>query len=214
MRNISFILLLMMLIGCKQQSKNQQVVNATSQSSLNEIPNDSVALQNLIREVYHWESTHRSQGDFIPAQIAQDESFFHNLDMANHEKKSNEIARSGFFTTDFVNLYDKLGLLIDHYLTERIFIWESGNQPPFSNGANVWCNCQDTPSEDFYKNIVIKNIVITDDVAHFSWSWNANANWDDFSYQVEAQKENGTWKIVSLQGFEELEERLQAMALK
>lgn len=214
MKKFSFILILIILVGCKQQSKSGQTANTDLQNTSNEVLNDSLSLQNLIRSMYQWESTKRLQKDFLPAEIAQDESFFHNLDMANHEKSLKEITDSGFFTADFINQYDRLGQLINHYLTERIFIWQSGEIPPFSSGAYDWCNCQDTPSEDFYNNITIKNIIIADNIAVFSWLWNAGQEWDDVSYQVKARKENGIWKILSLQGFEELQERLQAMTLK
>ncbi|MNJ01584.1 hypothetical protein D3C73_1612620 [compost metagenome] len=70
-----------------------------------------------------------------------------------------------------------------------------GELPPFGNGANPWCNCQDNP-DNFWEKIILRDVNFANNLATFNWSWG-----DGFNYKAKAVLANSIWKIDYLEGF-------------
>lgn len=188
--------------------KTTQTSKITSVENTSVVQSDSIALQNLTRELYKWENSQKLKDDFVPIKTAKN-GMYQGIDLVHHKKRLELFKQSKLFASDFINLYEKIGKTLNLLLEKQQLKWEVGDLPPFGNGANFWCDCQDTPTDDYYKYLVISDLKITDTIATFVWKWDKNTK--DFSYQIKAKKENGKWKIASLQGFEELNKNIKEL---
>lgn len=181
-----------MLSGCNQSA--QKTASAEKEASTH--TKDEEKLQILIRQFYRWHETKSSGIDFSPIQREKLDTTYVCLDLQQHEERLEELKQTNFFSAQFLNNYNKLALTIDERLRNKKLQWVIAEMPPFGNGANPWCNCQDNPDE-YWQKITLNNMKFDKDTASFSWTWG-----DDFEYKVKAIKENGNWKISYLQGFD------------
>lgn len=214
MKKITLFTIFAALFACKQNPKSNAMPDSTSEKLTESVSNDSLALQDLTRQLYQWLENEYSFEDFIPKKMDKSKRFYTEIDLDLHYNQMKILENSGFFSVKFINLYDEIGHNINYVLEEKFTQWHVGEIPPFGSGANQWCNCQDTPSEDYYQYITIKNINIEGNTATFAWTWGNAPEWEVLDYHIKAEKENGKWKITSLQGFEELNEKIRNIALK
>lgn len=153
-------------------------------------------LHNKVKELYKWNETNSSQVDFEPLLLKEADSVYAGLDLERHKMRINELRETNLFTDQFISNYDKIGLIIDKKLRDKSWVWNVGELPPFGNGANPWCNCQDNP-DNFWEKIILKDVNFANNLATFNWSWG-----DGFNYKAKAVLANGICKIDYLEGFD------------
>lgn len=164
-----------------------------------EIPdtkNDSLELQKLVQDLYQWNETKNSNPDFDVVQKEKTDTVYANLDLKKHNERLQELKETNFFAKEFFDNYNKIALTIDEKMRNKSVIYNIGYLPPFGNGANPWCNCQDHP-DNYWKTLTIKKLSIEGSNANFVWTWG-----EGFEYKTKATKENNIWKISYLEGFD------------
>jgi len=170
--------------------------NKVESSDSEQRDKDSVALTKLVRDVYQWYESSPNRFIFVPTAIIESDSSFSEIDLTKLNKDISLLQSSNYFDTHFIDNYKTIGLNINDLLNSGEMIWHVGELPPFGNDADPWCNCQDSPDQ-YWNNITLSNLSIHKNEAAFSWTWGG-----DFSYKALAHKENNSWKISYLQGFD------------
>jgi len=159
--------------------------------------NDKQEIEILVKKLYEWVETKNSNNDFNPLANKKGDKYI-GLDLNSHKKRLEELKKTNFFSQQFLDNYNKIALRIDSNLKTKKIEWLEGDLPPFGNDANPWCNCQDYP-DNYWKTMTINHLKIENDKASFDWTWSWKG---DFKYKVKTVKENGVWKIASLEGFD------------
>jgi len=178
----------------KTTERKSESINATDTT------NDRAHIQTLVKDFYKWWATKNSKNDFVPIEKG---SFYVGLDLKAHTKRLEELKATNFFSDDFLDNYNNLGLTIDDKLKSGKLKWYIGDLPPYGNEAAPWCNCQDTPSEKFWEDIKITFLSLDSSNANLEWTWGKKSEgWDNFEYTIKAIKINGVWEIAYLQGFD------------
>lgn len=193
-KQIIFTLSLFLIFSCKKENKtvefsDTKIDKTTEENSSDEKEN----LQALLRKLYQWHETQSSNNDF---NVNSKDSIYISLNIKDHKKRIEELEKTGFFSTNFLKNYEKIGLKINNGLKSGELEWAVGELPPFGNDANPWCNCQDNP-ENYWKTLTIQKIKIDGNVADLTWTWGS-----DFEYKVIAVKAKNSWKIDYLEGFD------------
>ncbi|MGJ1420165.1 hypothetical protein ACR79T_11110 [Sphingobacterium spiritivorum] len=184
-------LLAVSMMGCNGQSgkSNAQTVQTDSAKPVTE-------LESLTKELYKWVEANDAAEDFSPLPEQETDSLYSGLDKEAHKKRISALKDTHFFAEEFLENYNRIGLTIDEKLRNNTFIWYTGELPPFGNGANPWCNCQDSP-DNYWKRISLQDIVVDGSTATYNWTWG-----EGFQYKMKAIKENDGWKISYMQGFD------------
>lgn len=157
---------------------------------------DKQEIESLIRKAYQWIETKNNNSDFDPITNKKGDKYT-GLDLAAHKKRMETLKKTNFFSQQFLDNYNKIALKIDSNLKNKKTEWLVGDLSPFGNDANPWCNCQDSP-DDYWKTITVNNLKVDNNKASFYWTWSLKG---DFKYKTTVVKENGVWKIASLEGF-------------
>ena len=174
--------------------------NKTDTISATDTTNDKKHIQTLVKDFYKWWATKNSKNDFDPVEK---DSLYVGLNLKEHTKRLEELKATNFFSEEFLNNYNNLGLTIDEKLKSGKLKWYVGDMPEFGNEADPWCNCQDTPTEKFWEDIKISFVSLDASNATIEWTWGKKSEGDDnFEYTIKAIKINGAWKITYLQGFD------------
>lgn len=181
----------LLLAGCQQTEK--QTASATQPAA--PVSDNTAALQQLVRQLYEWHETKSSQNDFEPMADNQDSAYV-GLDLTKHKARVAELQKTGFFSTQFLDNYNRIGLAIDQGLKRKKLEWRVGELPPFGNDANPWCNCQDNPDR-YWQTMTLNTVTADATTATFTWTWGGG-----FTYKGKAIRENGQWKIAYLEGFD------------
>ena len=193
-KQIIFTLALLLLFSCKKENKIVEISNSKIDKTIEgNISDEKENLQALLRNLYQWQETKSSNNDF---NVNSKDSLYISLNLKDHQIRLDELKKTGFFSKNFVENYNKIGLKIDSGLKSGELEWAVGELPPFGNDANPWCDCQDNP-ENYWKTLTIQKIKINGDVADLTWTWG-----NDFEYKVTAVKDNNSWKIDYLEGFD------------
>lgn len=187
---ISFSLLLLIVF----QSANAVVLKNKQDSFY--FKNDKQEIEALVKKLYEWVETKNSNNDFNPIANKKGDKYI-GLDLNAHKKRLEELKKTNLFSQQFLDNYNKIALKIDSNLKTKKIEWFEGELPPFGNGANPWCNCQDNP-DNYWKTMTINHLKVENNNASFDWTWSWKGN---FKYKVKTVKENGFWKIASLEGF-------------
>lgn len=176
--------------GCNSGNSSQTPGTASTRTQ------DSTEIVALIRNVYKWHETAGPQADFSPAEGSAQDTAYVGLDMSRHWNRLAELRQTGFFSAAFLDNYDRIATDIHQDLQNGTVEWLIGDVSPYSPDINPWCNCQDYPDR-YWETITVSNISGDSNEKTFDWTWGA-----PFIYSAKAQKENGTWKISYLQGFD------------
>lgn len=184
------ITVLVIRCSCTQMQKNTEV---NSKEATTSVSSDSIELLALTKNLLKWHEADL-KGDF--PSMSDNDSVFTGIDWPTHKARMEELSKTNFFTQEFMDNYQKIALQLDKELKQNPVKYYEGELPPYGNGANEWCNCQDYPS-DVWNRLMIKNIKLEKDIASYYWTWG-----DDLNYFVKAKKENGYWKITSLERFD------------
>ncbi|WP_029268741.1 hypothetical protein [Flavobacterium sp. KJJ] len=159
---------------------------------------DNQQLEILIRKAYEWIETKSTKTDFDVVENKKGDKYV-GLNLKAHNKKLEELKKSNFFSKQFLDNYNKIGLKIGDNLKTNKIEYFVGDLPPYGNDTNYWCDCQDNP-EGYWKTLKINNLKIETNKASFYWTW---TEWKETpKYKVKAVKENGIWKIDYLEGLD------------
>jgi len=183
---IAAILAVLITAACNNSGGKQEGISTQ----------DSLALTNLVRQVYTWYETIPRRADFEPTVKGATDTVYSGIDWNKHNTLRDSLQKSNFFSKEFIEHYQRIAVYMDDEMRSGKTTWLTNDLSPFGNDANPWCNCQDYP-DDYWKRLTIRDIKAAGDSAAFSWTWG-----DDLRYRVKAKKENGNWKISYLQGFD------------
>jgi hypothetical protein len=193
----------LLIFGCTHtENKNTSIINEKSVIAVD----DREDIKNLVRQVYKWhESQKPSDNDII---TDDKDSFYIGFNLDQLKLNLDRLKATGFFAVEFIDNYSKIFLTINKKLRSGEFVWLVGDEPPFGNDANPWCNCQDVPYDkpnpwDF---IEVEIVNLQSDKGELNWKWgkpelNGAPGWKEFRYKFKVVKEGGKWKIAYLQGF-------------
>ncbi|MES2627500.1 MAG: hypothetical protein V4616_00900, partial [Bacteroidota bacterium] len=104
--------------------------------------------------------------------------------------------KTNLFSREFMENYQDIALQLDKELKQNPSKYLNEELPYYGRDANVWCNCQDYPS-DIFERLALKSIKKEKDVASYYWE-----SGEDLRYFVKTKRENGHWKIMYLEGLD------------
>lgn len=167
------LLFVLLLASCKNEvpageNAGSPIVKDTVQKT--NLQSDSLALLQLTKDLYEWEENRQGSGDFSPLDLSESDTFYTALDRPAHQKKLQEMERSGLFTGSFLNTYNRIADRVDAELKSGSIVWPVGELPPFGNGASPWCNCQDFP-DDYQNKFWILRLEVKDNIATYDWGF-------------------------------------------
>lgn len=198
MKQIIFTTLIfgLLLFGCNQSDNKTTYVTEEITSVLTD---DKEDIKNLIRQVFAWADSKKSI-NLVPVLTDSKDSLYIGLDLDKHEQNLEKLRQTNLFATEFIENYNQIILTLDNGLrNENYEQWLVGDLPTFSfaNGWNPWCCAQSDCLEESFQIEIIK---IDNNVGELKYKREKDSSWIDFIFRI--KKENGTWKISYLQGFD------------
>lgn len=168
-------IIIIVLGGCHPNSKSKHIAPqkdtvAASTKVIPYSPQDSIALLQLTKNLYQWTQTDDNDDYFRPLMKEKSDTIYVGLDMKLHQQKLEEIRSSGLFSETFISSYNKIAITIDAKMKDGALQWKTGELPPFGNGANLWCNCQDVP-DNFLSKLYIMHLQDEKDGIFYNWAW-------------------------------------------
>jgi len=163
---------------------------------------DSVSkgeLTRLVQDMYYWWEA--SNIEMYGFDFIFDDTVYISLENEALLSRIEDFQNSNYFTQSFIDNYENLAHLLDQKLQSKDLVYFPGEYPPYRNGANPWCNCQDYP-ETFWNYIKLKNLNVRGDSASFDWTLENQPYFEDFKYSMRAKKVNGKWRLSYLQEFD------------
>lgn len=105
--------------------------------------------------------------------------------------------------------YNAIYHTLDEQLKNNEVEWLVEEMPPFGNGADPWCNCQDVPFDEPnpWSLIEIEIVNLDSNSGQLNWKWgglepNSGSGWNEFRYKFKVVKVNDSWKIDYMEGFD------------
>ncbi|WP_417940983.1 hypothetical protein [Flavobacterium sp. RS13.1] len=195
--NLSFFYLAInLLISCAE--KNEKTALVKERITVDHKNIDSIELTELVKEVYEWHNSKRLD-DFPYKYDEKKDSIFIGIDWDKYKNNIQLFKQTNFFSTDFIKNHKSIAQTLDSSIRKADITWRNINDgiPLWETNADNWCGCQDYP-EEYWKRLTIDSLTLNQGYANFIWTWDK-----DFphSYKVTAKKEDGKWKINSLDGF-------------
>lgn len=195
------IMILCVLGSCSPDSKSRHTALQVDtpvalKKAISYSEQDSVALLQLTKSLYQWNQAGNNGDYFSPLLQEENDTVYTGLDMKWHRQKLQEMKGTGLFSETFISNYNKIALAIDAKMRDATLQWNVGELPPFGNGANLWCNCQDVP-DDFVSKLYIMQLRYEQDGIFYNCAWG-----DATVYHLKAVKENSQWKISAMEGFD------------
>ncbi len=193
MKYFKLIILLfgLLIIGCKQADhKSSNIID------------DKEQIKNLVRQMYKWQDKANLDDYMAPVRHGND-SVYVGIDIEKHKIGLELLQKTGYFSDEFNNNYDKIARTVDRKLKNKEIEWRVGDLPPFGNDAVPWCDCQDYPEDHPWDKIKFNFISIDSVKSILTWTWGRDSEWDKgFNYTIRVVKKNGIWEIAYLQGFD------------
>lgn len=184
-----------LLMSCNE-SKPKTTTASDDLSSEIDLEKERTEIQGLIKNLYKWHELVSTNQDFIPILENKSDTNYAGLDIDALILRLEELRETNYFSLVFIENYLEIGTTINRELRNKTLVWEVGGYPPFGNGANPWCNCQDIVKE-YWEILSINNLEINAKSASFSWTWDG-----DFNYKAHAIKVDDQWQISYLEGFD------------
>ncbi len=191
--------------GDRSTKEYEDAINEADNSEYEEVDNQEIAkeeITTLLQNLYEWKENKDSES--IDFDVLAGDRVYTKINPSALKKRISTLKETDFFSKKFLDNYSKIAKGIDNYLQsgeEEVLV---GDMMPFGNGANPWCNCQDSP-EKYWQNLKIDFYKIDDKRARGSWTFGDSNFGKDFNYYFEVLVENGIWKIDYLQGFDHAE---------
>lgn len=186
---------IIVLTSCIKSGSSNIADNSNTQIA----NSDSIELTTLVRNVYEWHETKYRRNGYPFKFKNPNDSIFIGVDWDKYEKEMDVFRNTNFFSKDFFITHKTIGLSIDSSIKQTDIEWRNVNDgiSIWDTDADDWCGCQDYP-DNYWKKITLNNISKDNGVVTFYWTWN---NKSEKQYQMNARKEEGTWKINFIQGF-------------
>lgn len=214
MNSLKYLALLLLFINCFSDKK-KNVKSSIKKAIITK--KDSIDIQTLIRKVYKWnENNNRNYFNIgiednnystVSWSDKGDKAIkYVGIDWNEFESNKKELEKNNYFSTGFIENYKDILKKIDDKVKSGEYEWYKGYLPPFGNGANEWCHCQDYPNE-YWKTMIIKTIELKNDSINLTWHWGKDIelNWiDEYKngYPLTVTKASGVWKISYMDGFD------------
>ncbi|HUH50948.1 MAG TPA: hypothetical protein VLZ11_02495 [Flavobacterium sp.] len=197
MKSLKIIALLFgfLLMSCNESKQETTEVSDDLNSAI-DLEKEGDEIKELMKNLYKWHEQISSNADFTPLLEHKSDALYIGLDIDALKQRIEELNKAGYFSQEFLDNYHQIGKTIDNRMRDKTLVWEVGGYPPFGNGANPWCNCQDVVN-NYWDILEIENLAIVSGIASFQWTWGG-----DFSYKAKAIKENDQWRIYYLEGFD------------
>ena len=200
MKHILYLNIILGLISLSFTQNNTEAIRTENKKDKDEI-------QKLIRQVLCWSDTLHNI-DFLPVIPDNRNNKYVGFDMIKHNENLEIFKQTNFFSSEFIENYNKIILTLDKKFRNGKFEdWFVGEMPPFNffSDVNPWCLCQDIPYDDPNPFILVE--IVKSDSGKYEWKWgnlkqNVAEDWKEFRYKFNVCKENGKWKISYLQGFD------------
>lgn len=187
------------LVSCKKSESTVTESNDELTVPVDEINNvirtdDSLAITQLLKDMYKWHAKDELTGDFDVYLAHPDDTIYAGIDQEAHSKRIKAIKSSDFFTDKFIDNYDKIASAIDTELKKGTAVYVVGEFPPYGNESDPWTHSQDS-ADDYWKIFTLTDIKYKGENVDCVWSWK------DYAYSFKLIKENGTFKIDEMEGF-------------
>jgi|GEM_PF-2116461 len=156
---------------------------------------EQLAVRKLVIDFYNWHFHSRMYPDFIPSEESVVNEKYMMLDWNNQQLAEDELAATGFFTASFLTDYHQRAVSINADLMSGKMEYFQGYLPPYYEGVDFWCNCQDFP-EDMEASTEVRIIAMNALGAEVEWSWD-----EDNRYVISLQRVGNEWRINKMQGF-------------
>jgi len=173
------VLLLLIFSGCSRQ------------------PSDEEALEKLVRDYLEWSSDKSFLG-FKP--VYDPTGTVSAMDLQALDDAVRTISKTDLFDDEFLENLRELVTGYDSGIKSGRVSWQRDEMPPYA-GADPWCFCQDIPLPDpseYWLQVFVEIVWIENDTAMMNWFWHP----EEDPYPVYAKKQNKTWKISYLYGFD------------
>lgn len=205
--------LLLLSTSCSQVKENtQSVVTLNKDTSTIAVEtaaaNDRLAIQTLIRNLLNWSQLHNV--DLLPA--VEKDSIYIGFDSTALKQTIEKLRATNFFSATFIQNYNEIIWTLDSDLrNKKIAQWNIHEPPPFAfaNDIDPWCLCQDVPYDkpNPWDLVEVEVLNLSDKKGSLYWKWgkpelNNDPGLKKFRYKFDVEKEQGTWKISYLQGFD------------
>jgi hypothetical protein len=195
------------LFSCntKKDTKNILKTNV-SEKELNMdliFENQKKDVEFLVKNLYKSIETVRyATVDSYPVSDEKD-SIYICLDFVQVDANIRALKKTDFFANEFIENWEKLTVFIDKKLKSAEEEWLIGDMSPFwGSDVDRWCLCQDIPNDNFWEDMQFDFLEMDNQQATLTWTW-GNSEWsENFNYKIRVIKENGTWKIAYMQGFD------------
>ena len=171
----------------RKYSSSKEVIEINTTAS------DSLELTALIKNLLKWHELDRL-GDFHV--ISSDDSIYTGINWDAHSKRMLQLRETDFFTENFLENYQNIAVHLDKELKENPKRYYVGELPPYGNGANEWCDCQDFVW-NWEKSFMIIDLKININSANFKWTW-----YKEHYYFIRAQKNYSSWRISYMERFD------------
>jgi hypothetical protein len=184
------------LTNCSNSSKIKETDNTIDSTGI-----DSTQILQTIKAMYAWQETDTTQlYDFALAY--PNGGFCTGIDQEANNNRIAELKETDFFADDFFDNYNRILKKIGTQIKADTAKYKEGDglELNYLDGS-PWCNCQDYPDK-YWETMKIKDLVINGNVATTKWFWIWGK--EEFNYTVKLKKVNNTWKISSLEGFENM----------
>ncbi len=192
---LSILLFGLTLFSCNQNTPNSNPDD--KQHPQVDFQKETKSLEKLVSELYEWYETEGMKAYDFDVLPNQSEDKYVKLNIQEHKRRLEQLKKTNFFSTEFIDNYNEIALEIDKDLRNGTIEYFVGEMPPYGNDSSPWCNCQDTPSEDYWKTLHIEKLMIDDNEAFFIWTHGNN-----FKNEMKAVLEDGSWKIAYMEGFD------------
>lgn len=205
MNHLSATILLgaILLFGCNQAGNKTPAVAKTSVSASAE---DKEQIRQLIRQALTWAHTDNSIA-VLPVVVK--DSVYTGVDLGRHQQGLVNLRQTDLFSAEFIENYNQIIKTLDRNIQNGTYEkWIVGDGPTFSfaSEADPWTMCQDVPYDtpNPYEHVEIS--VVDLGKGEMRWQWGslpleADSDWKNFAY-FRVVKENGKWKIDSMEGFD------------
>jgi hypothetical protein len=207
---LTTILFGILIFSCS--TTNGQTSLATVKNPTSVI-SDKEQIKKLIRQALHWAHTDKVI-PLLPVQPDSKDSLVIGLDLVKHKQNLNTLLKTNLFSSEFINNYNQIILTLDKGIKNGKYEpWLMGDLPPFVFGdqgeVDPWTMSEDYPYDiaNPFALIEIDIINLNQDKGLIKWRWgkldkNTDPSWKTFSRKFKVAKENNTWKIAYLEGFD------------
>lgn len=203
---LATLLLVLFFASCKKEETTESITKADTLVTT-PVAKDANAtvkdeLTQLVNKTLDWTAL---PDNFALLPVVEKDSVYTGFDLVEHAENLKVLKHTGYFSKEFIDNYDNIIKELDRKTKSNEFgIWQANDLPPFSfaNDVDPWCNCQDDPGG---VNAPLKVGIISlngDSGKFFYYYGNKEADANKYSYKFNAVKENGSWKISYMEGFD------------